>query len=188
MYDLTLMVKQYAPESLEENQSRRKILSFLNDGNNQFCRSNLDGHMVGSGVLIHRPTQRILMNHHKILDKWLCFGGHADGEKNMIEVAQREVIEESGIHNIRQTSTNIFDIDVHNIPNNPKKKEPEHIHYDVCYLFETKDENFHISNESVDLKWCNLQDAYSLIAPAASHNTQINTRMYRLLDKCRRFL
>ena len=37
----------------------------------------------------------VLLNHHKILDKWLHFGGHSDGESNSLNVAKREVMEEA---------------------------------------------------------------------------------------------
>ena len=63
---------------------------------NCFSRSNLKGHITAS-ALIMDGNGNILLNHHKILDMWLLFGGHSDGEVNSLNVAKREVMEESGI-------------------------------------------------------------------------------------------
>lgn len=50
-----------------------------------------------AGALIMDEDGNVLLNHHKLLDKWLLFGGHSDGESNSLNVAKREVMEESGI-------------------------------------------------------------------------------------------
>jgi 8-oxo-dGTP pyrophosphatase MutT (NUDIX family) len=85
-------------------------------------------------------------------------GGHADDESNVINVALREAEEESGIKNIRPFDKKIFDIDAHLIPENPKKMEPEHKHYEIRYLLVAPDTNFSISEESNDLKWFSLDE------------------------------
>jgi hypothetical protein len=47
----------------------------------------------------------------------------------------------------------IFDIDIHRIPENKAKNEPAHLHYDIRYLLRAPHENFSISDESDALAW-----------------------------------
>ncbi|MEK7802437.1 MAG: NUDIX domain-containing protein, partial [Pseudomonadota bacterium] len=76
------------------------------------------GHITGSGLLMNKQSDKILLNHHKIMNIWVGFGGHADGDENIARVAQREVIEESGIEQVQFALDGIWDIDIHPIPFN----------------------------------------------------------------------
>lgn len=163
----------------DESRHWEDIMRLMDTGDACFYRDHFNpGHMTGSGLLISADGKRVLMNHHKFLNMWICFGGHADGEQNISFVAMREVIEESGIANIEQVG-GIFSVDVHDIPFNAKKNEPEHKHFDIRYLFrvcDAKDENFALSEESNSLRWCNYEEAWALAAP---HDHS----MHRLLMK-----
>src|SRR5262245_22256864 len=52
----------------------------------------------------------------------------------MLSAAWREAREESGLINVRPVLDHIFDVDVHEIPANPR--EPAHLNYDIRFLFE----------------------------------------------------
>lgn len=151
-------------------------------GERCFYRDHFEpGHMTGSGLLISADGNRVLMNHHKFLDMWICFGGHADGEQDILNVVLREVMEESGIEDIEPVIGSIFDVDVHAIPFNAKKNEPPHKHFDVRYLFRVRNaanENFAESEESRGLRWCGYEEARALASPQ-------DLSMHRLLDKWR---
>lgn len=95
-FDLVEEIANYIPKDEVEQESVKKIKDFLGNNENCFSRSNLNGH-VTAGALIMDEEGNVLLNHHKILDKWLLFGGHSDGESNSLNVAKREVMEESGI-------------------------------------------------------------------------------------------
>ncbi len=108
---------------------------------------------------------------------WIQFGGHADGSSDILDVAQRELEEESGITKFELVSNGIFDVDTHAIPANPKKSEPSHEHFDIRYLFQcTSNDNFVISDESVNMKWCSYEEAIKLIHPE-------DLSVLRMLDK-----
>ena len=96
------------------------------------------------------------MTHHKKIGKWLQLGGHADGEKDLLQVSQRESIEESGINNFVTLSNEIFDMDIHEIP--PIGSDPKHLHYDIRFLLQADPdkESLIISNESHDVAWIPL--------------------------------
>jgi 8-oxo-dGTP pyrophosphatase MutT (NUDIX family) len=96
-----------------------------------------------------------LLTHHKKLGRWLQLGGHADGDSQVMRVASREAEEESGLKQLALVSREIFDIDVHLIPE--RGQEPAHYHYDVRFLFEAdKNETLVVSEESNDLAWVPL--------------------------------
>lgn len=176
------VLRIYKPDAGEEGHLRdiRNLVETY--GDRAFYRDHFDpGHMTGSGLLISADGNRVLMNHHKFLDMWICFGGHADGERDILNVALREVIEESGIADVEPVSQAIFSVDVHGIPANPGKNEPPHRHFDIRYLFRVRSaahENFAESDESTNLRWCGYDEARALAAP---HDAS----MHRLLDKWR---
>ncbi len=175
------VLRRYRPGP-EEIAHHKAIIALIEESPDCFYRTHFNpGHITGSGLLMSADGNRVLMNHHKFLDMWICFGGHADGERDVLNVALREVIEESGITSIAPVTGDIFDVDVHAIPPNPKKGEPAHKHFDIRYLFRVTaadDEVFAQSEESNNLRWCGFEEAGALAAPQ-------DLSMHRLLRKWR---
>lgn len=172
-------LKVYEPTNAEQKHYA-DILGLIEHHADCFYRTHFNpGHITGSALLLSYDESRVLMNHHKFLDMWICFGGHADGEQNILNVARREVMEESGIKEIEPVVESIFDVDVHAIPPNLKKNEPEHKHFDIRYLFRVRNKESEIfiqSDESHDLRWCDYTQAKALALPK-------DISMHRLLDK-----
>lgn len=164
MFNLVKELENYKSFDKEEEFERLKTLEFLSQHTNCFSRSNLLGH-VNAGGLVVDDDGNILLNHHKILDMWFQFGGHSDGNEDSLEVAKREIEEESGIKDIKLISNGIFDVSVNLIDNNEKKHEPEHYHYDINFLFKTTSKDFIVSSESKELKWVTVDEAEKLISP-----------------------
>ena len=127
-----------------------------------FSNNNYNGHFTGSAWIVSPDKNQILMHHHKKINKWLQFGGHADGEENLLKVAMREAREESGIQHFTKLSTEIFDLDIHEIPE--QITHPAHKHYDVRFIFEADPLNSKVivSDESYDVKWVYRQKAVKL--------------------------
>ena len=138
------------------------MLSFIENHTNHFSRANHLGHFTGSAWIINPDKTKILMTHHKKIGKWLQLGGHADGENNLLKVALREAKEESGIQQFKILSKEIFDLDIHEIPQN--NSELVHLHYDVRFLIEADPtgEAVIISDESHDVTWIPLADVVKL--------------------------
>jgi 8-oxo-dGTP pyrophosphatase MutT (NUDIX family) len=173
------MLENYTPGDAERDHWR-DIRNLIDHHPDCYFRTHFKpGHITGSALLLSADGNRVLMNHHKFLNIWICFGGHADGEKDILQVALREAIEESGIDDIEPVRSTIFDVDVHAIPPNPKKNEPAHKHFDIRYLLRVRhaaNESFAKSDESVNLRWCSHDEARKLAHPA-------DASMHRLLDK-----
>lgn len=134
-----------------ETATVAQFLAFLQDHPEAFERSHATGHFTGSCWLVSADGARVLLMHHRKLDRWLQPGGHADGERDLARVALREAQEETGVAELR-VEGGIFDIDRHRIP--ARASEPDHWHYDVRYVIRAgEDERFTINPESHALAW-----------------------------------
>ena len=134
----------------------RLFREFANAHTDCLERSCVPGHITGSAWLVDPTGLRVLLTHHRKLNKWLQLGGHADGDGNIARVALREAQEESGLGDLIVEPA-IFDLDRHMIP--ARGNEPAHWHYDVRFVVRaTGSEIFTISNESHSLAWRDIAD------------------------------
>lgn len=132
------IVAGYRPWCAAQASERLRILAFIDahstDAHRRECSP---GHLTAGTILVDASRERVLLHHHAKLDRWLQFGGHADGDGNLRAVAWRETVEESGIVPAWLSEAPI-DVDVHVIPARPARgerpAEPEHLHLDVRYL------------------------------------------------------
>ena len=123
----------------------------LLDDPDAFERRRLSGHFTASAWLVDRGGTRVLLTHHRKLDRWLQLGGHADGDRDLARVALREAGEESGLAGLRVVP-GIFDLDRHLIPEHGGV--PAHWHHDVRYVVVAAGgEDFVVGDESLDLAW-----------------------------------
>ncbi len=146
----------YQPKDNVQKKILHKTINFVEENPLCFERTLSIGHITGSAFILDSTQKFGLFTHHKKLDKWLQLGGHADGDSDILNVALREAQEESGINDIQPISNQIFDIDIHTVP--AHGKDPEHLHYDIRFLFETNKKNpLIITKESKQLAWIPLQ-------------------------------
>ena len=108
----------------ELRRNNSKFLELLNEPR-CFYRDCFPAHITGSALLLSADGDKVLMNHHKSLNMWMQFGGHADGDEDILAVAIRETMEESGIIAFKPITPNIVDLDIHEIPANVKKNETD---------------------------------------------------------------
>lgn len=145
-------LQSYSPEFEAEKQFRASFFAFIEENPTCFERSHQEGHITGSAWIVNENRDRALLTHHFKLDRWLQLGGHADGDPDIIRVAIREATEESGLSSIELLSDQIFDIDIHTIP--ARKTEPEHLHYDIRFLFQADEQvPLIVNRESKELAW-----------------------------------
>jgi 8-oxo-dGTP pyrophosphatase MutT (NUDIX family) len=126
---------RHVPADGEEAHDRDRILAFVLRHERPFDRAILEGHLTGSAITVSADGSRVLLLHHRKLDRWLQPGGHGDpGETTGEEVALREALEESGIRGLalHPTAPRPLDVDVHDIPE--RGGEPSHEHLDLRYL------------------------------------------------------
>lgn len=149
---LSELLAQYMPADVAEQEYKRTILEFLQQYPHAFERSLDVGHITASAWLVNKDNTKALLMHHRKLNMWVQLGGHCDGNTDALAVALKEAQEESGIKDIKPATCDIFDLDVHLIPEN--KKEKAHYHYDVRFLLQVvSDEDFIKNEESKALAW-----------------------------------
>jgi 8-oxo-dGTP pyrophosphatase MutT (NUDIX family) len=134
--DLPAELAAHRPEDAEEARDLERIRDFVARHAEPWDRGIAAGHLTGSALVVSEGGDRVLLLHHRKLDRWLQPGGHADpGEGRGEDVAAREAREETGIDGIvlHPTAPRPLDVDVHDIP--ARGDEPAHEHLDLRYLF-----------------------------------------------------
>jgi len=156
-------LQRYRPLDEADHACCERFVAFVKRHSDCFERSLAVGHVTSSAWLVDGRGQRVLLTHHRKLDKWLQLGGHADGECDPLAVALKEAREESGLENIHPLSEAIFDLDIHPFP--ARKDVPQHLHYDVRYTLQARgSEQVTPSAESLALAWVDI-DALQRYAP-----------------------
>lgn len=134
-------------------------LRFLNQVDNPFTRKNLSGHITASAWIVDPSFEKTLLINHGTLNLWMQPGGHIDAGEYPAEAAAREAKEETGLESLMIHPPGLFDVDIHAIPNNPGKEEPEHLHYDLRYLMVAESQQININRAEVkEARWVSLRD------------------------------
>lgn len=155
-------LRAYQPANDLERQHRDAMLDLLAYSPNAFSRDHyVPGHFTASCFIIDGEG-RLLLHHHRRLDRWLQMGGHVEEGESPETAALREGAEESGLDDLALAGE-IFDLDIHPIP--ATDEHPEHSHFDVRYLARTaRPEAINIDRgESNDLLWVDLERAAELM-------------------------
>ncbi len=135
-------------------KSRELVLMLLAHTHEPFSRRQFSpGHITCTGLVLSPDGQRLLLVHHRRLDRWLLPGGHVEPEDiSLRDAARREVVEETGVLLAPEYAGALAGIDVHAIP--PKGNEPFHLHHDFLFLLRAQSEDCRISHEARAVAWC----------------------------------
>lgn len=149
-------LRGYRPETARDKEANGLFDDFVSHRPDCCERTLAEGHLTGSAWLVSGDGQRVLLTHHRKLDRWLQLGGHAEGDPDLAAVALREAQEESGIAALALEG-DVFDLDRHLIP--ARGDEPAHWHYDVRFVVRAfGDETFIVSDESHALAWRRIDE------------------------------
>ena len=159
----------YVPFNEQEARDKEVILWHLAQPD-IFDRTNTLAHMTASAWVVNSQRTRVLMAYHNIYDSWAWLGGHADGEKDLLKVALKEVREESGVQSARPVTGDIYSLEVLTVDGHIKKGAyvSSHLHLNVTYLIEADEEEalFVKPDENSGVKWFFLEDAINASSEA----------------------
>lgn len=154
-------IEEYKPYNEEEQRAKETILNFCKTHDNVLNRESVDGHMSSTGFVVNKDHTKVLMAFHNIYQSYSWTGGHNDGDPDFKSVAEKEVLEETGLSTVQRISQ-LISLDDLPVETHIKKgvEVKEHRHFNLTYLFEA-DENDKISikeDENSALKWINFDE------------------------------
>ena len=169
------------PFNEQERKDKAVILSFLEKNDDAFFRTNPVAHMTASSWIVNRDRTKVLMCYHNIYDSWAWTGGHADGDEDLLHVAVKEAMEETGLTRVRPVSERIYSLEVLTVDGHEKRGEfvSSHLHMNVTYLLEA-DENETLKvceGENSGVRWFTLEEALK-----ASSEPWFVSRIYSKLN------
>ena len=180
-------IKAYKPFNRQEELDKIEILRQLKSQKNIFSRDNKAAHMTASAWVVNRGRSKVIMVYHNIYDSWSWMGGHADGDEDLYSVAVREVMEESGLRQIKPVTEDIYSLEILTVDGHEKngKYVSSHLHLNITYLFEA-DEKAGLNikpDENSGVGWFDLDEAIK-----ASTEPWFQERVYKKLnEKLKRF-
>jgi 8-oxo-dGTP pyrophosphatase MutT (NUDIX family) len=127
------VLQKYLTRYPDEAEGLRVVNSVATDGELLASRKTLPLHLTCGVAVQNAETGRVLSIHHRVLDRWLLPGGHAEPEDATLEgAAVRELAEEASLF-VQPHELELVDIDVHDIPASDAKDEPAHLHVDFRF-------------------------------------------------------
>jgi len=157
------MIRLYQPCNEQEIVDQALMLKCMDEYEDIFTRENALAHFTASSWVVNQQRTKVLMVYHNIMDSWAWTGGHADGEKDLLEVAVREAKEETGVVHIHPVSEAVYSLEV--LPVSPHVKRGRfvnaHVHLNVTFLLEAQesDQIFVKEDENSAVKWVTIEEA-----------------------------
>jgi len=140
---LRSLLAAHAPLDATEAEHRRRMIALVDGGLggslDPFARATFaPGHFTASSFVLSPRLDAVLLILHAKLGFWMQPGGHIDpDDPDVLAAARREVAEETGLDALQLWPTDdalrFLDLDIHTIP--ARKREPEHEHFDLRFLF-----------------------------------------------------
>jgi ADP-ribose pyrophosphatase YjhB (NUDIX family) len=186
--ELIDQLRRYRPWNEQEARDRELLLACLDCQPDVFTRESRLFHLTASAWVVNPARTKVLMAYHNIYRSWAWLGGHADGERDLLSVALREVREESGAEDVRVLDEAPFSLEVLTVDGHVRRGVyvPSHLHLNVTYLLEC-DETAPLRSkpdENSGVAWFDLEGAV-----AASSEPWYQERIYsKLNEKLRRRL
>lgn len=138
---LVTQLQNYIPYNEQEEADKTLMLQYLTMFEDVFTRENKLCHFTASNWIVNKERTKILMAYHNIYNSWAWTGGHADGEEDLLLVAQKEAKEETGLKELKLLSNGIYAVEILTVNSHKKRGQfvSSHLHLDCCFLWEAKE-------------------------------------------------
>lgn len=157
-------LKAYEPFNEQEERDKAIILECLENNDRIFTRNSVTAHMTASAWVVNKSRDKVLMAYHNIYDSWAWLGGHADGERDLLSVAIKETMEESGIRNVTPVTEKIYSIEVLTVDGHMKRGEyvSSHLHLNITYLLQADETELLTvkADENSGVSWFALEEVF----------------------------
>ena len=159
-------IGNYVPYNEQERCDKELMIEYINTFRDVLTRENKMCHFTASNWIVNKEKTKILMAYHNIYKSWAWTGGHADGERNLLNVALKEAEEETGLKNLKVLSEGIFSLQILTVDSHIKRGKfiSSHLHLDCCFLLEA-DENEMLKikeDENSGVKWIDIDKAVEM--------------------------
>lgn len=168
---LAELLRSHQPSDEAEEAHRDAILALLDGPEDPFSRASYTpGHVTASAFVLSPDRSQVLLIWHSKLHRWLQPGGHLDpGDADVVAAARREVAEETAVVDVSPGPgfPTLLDVDVHVIPPNPKRGEPEHRHFDVRVALVAESDRIAAGDDALDARWVRLDEVAAMETDAS---------------------
>lgn len=159
------MLKQYVPYNEQEKEDIELIIKAEQILGDILTRDNKYCHLTSSAFVINKQHTKVLSAYHNLYNSWSWLGGHADGDDDMLYVAQKEVREESSLQSFTEIGDGPISVEILPVSSHIKRGKyvASHTHLNITYLFEA-DENqlIHIKeDENSNIGWITFDELIS---------------------------
>lgn len=184
--DIKNDIRMFLPSSMQEEQDKLGMLSYLEEYQDDIFRENERGHITVSSFIINKEHTKTLFAYHKIFDSFAWIGGHLEKEdESLFMAAKRELIEETGLRHFSSLLASIFSLETLGCQGHMKKGTwvSSHIHFNVTFLFEA-DESEELTvkeDENTGFKWILFDDVKNV----SNENWIIENVYMKLISKIR---
>ncbi len=136
--NLKKQIENYKPYNEQEEKDKEIMLKYINNFDNILTRDNEFAHFTASAWVVNKERTKVLMIYHNIYKSWAWTGGHADGEEDLLNVAIREVKEETGVENVTPILKDIFSLEIATVNGHVKRGKyvASHVHLNLTYFLE----------------------------------------------------
>jgi 8-oxo-dGTP pyrophosphatase MutT (NUDIX family) len=185
LLEMLALYEKFYPREVSVARRIQRLVERHADCFERTCRP---GHITGAAWILSADRRRVLLAHHRKLDRWLQLGGHADGHFDVVETARREAQEESGMQwfDVAPIEGMLvpLDVDVHVIPERRDQAgnviEDAHEHHDIRFLMIARaGQEVHTSHESYEVRW---------FRPDEIPEVTTEESVLRLLRKCQAWM
>ena len=174
-------IRAFVPGCEQEQRDREAMLRFLAVHEDAFLRTNLTAHMTASAWVLSRDRRRVVMVYHNLYRSWSWTGGHADGGRDLLAVAMREVTEETGLRRLTPVVEGIFSLECLTVDGHEKRGAyvSSHLHLNVTYLLIADDSDALTvkPDENSGVRWFTPEGAIE-----ASSEPWFRERIYKKLN------
>lgn len=156
------MLKNYVPYNEQEKEDVSLIIKAEEIFGDILSRENKFCHLTSSAFVINKDHTKVLCIYHNIYKSWGWVGGHADGNDDMLYVAQKETREETSLKNFKPLCETPISIEILPVKSHIKKGNfiSAHQHFNVTYLFEANENDIvHIlEEENSNIGWLTFDE------------------------------